>query len=95
MKNTNIITNLSASPEKKNETIALIEECFNYPTQYSFETDFYPLVNSKNAINNHILIDQHTNEVIAHVGVKKRLLNVGDETFSCVFTRRNWYKKIT
>jgi len=78
------ITNLKIAPNKRSETIALIEECFNYSPDYKFETDFYPLVSPENSPHNHILIDENTQQVVGHIGVKNRSLVVKDKAFPCL-----------
>lgn len=63
-------------------TLELIETAFNYPENKSFDQDFFPIFNSSNFSNNHIIINN--NKVIAHVGVKSRLMEVNDLDFPVV-----------
>lgn len=67
-----IQTNLEKSPEFAKETKELIEKSFGYDSNNSFDVDFYPLFNKENFKNCHILIDD--TKVIAHIGVKQRML---------------------
>ncbi|MBK23685.1 MAG: hypothetical protein CME70_06735 [Halobacteriovorax sp.] len=59
------------SPDLYDETLKLIENCFSYKKEYSYSTDFAPLMNSTNWKNLHILRDGE--KVVAHIGA--RVLN--------------------
>jgi len=63
---------LSKNPKLFEETNDLIEHSLNYPSKEKFAIDFYPVMNPDNFKNNHILIDQRTGKVIAHVGLNLR-----------------------
>lgn len=65
-------TTLAQNPELYNETIRVIEKSFNYPSDQSFKTDFYNLLEPNNHRHNHLLIDG--NNVVAHIGVNLREL---------------------
>lgn len=67
-----IQTNLEKSPQYIEQTKVLIESSFGYSSNHSFAVDFYPLFNPSNFKHCHILIDN--NQVIAHIGIKQRIL---------------------
>ncbi|MFZ8933506.1 MAG: GNAT family N-acetyltransferase [Bacteriovoracaceae bacterium] len=67
-----VITNLEESPYYRDQVIELIESSFGYSEKNSFIVDFYPLMNTKNQCNNHILIED--NKVIAHIGLSFRYI---------------------
>ncbi len=71
-----IQSTLAKSPEYYKDVIKLIEESLNYEAKYSFEKDFWPLINPNNHKNCHILIDKKSDKVVAHIGVKKRDIRV-------------------
>lgn len=73
------LTNLKESAQYIDKARELIEKSFEYPKQFSFNIDFYPLFNEANFQHCHILIDN--DEVIAHIGVKTKYLNIGSKTF--------------
>lgn len=62
-----MITTLKKNPEKFKETLDLIHEAFDYSTQNSFYTDFYPLINENNHANNFILLNNGS--VAGHIGL--------------------------
>ena len=64
------ISNLKVRPELYDQTIKLIESSFDYSKGESFQIDFFPLVEKKNAHHNFIL--EEGGEVLGHVGVKTR-----------------------
>lgn len=66
-------------PQKREETISLIERAFDYSSINSFETDFYPLMRTENASNNYILIED--NIVIGHIGVLYKSLVINEKSF--------------
>ena len=66
-------SNLELNPELIDQTLSLIEDCFEYSKENSFKVDFYPLFNPNNFKNCHILVDEN-NQVVAHIGQKKRTL---------------------
>ncbi|OFZ27100.1 MAG: hypothetical protein A2381_10610 [Bdellovibrionales bacterium RIFOXYB1_FULL_37_110] len=73
-----IISNLKKNPEVRLKVIHLIEESFNYTNRNQFKIDFYPLIAPSNAINNHILIEKSSGDVVAHIGVLPRFLKNKD-----------------
>lgn len=75
-----MIKTLKDFPNKRDETIKLIEKSFDYSKDNSFEIDFYPLMNEKNANNNYILLEE--NKVIGHIGVNYKELKIMDVNFS-------------
>lgn len=68
------ITTLEDEPERRTETIQLIEKAFGYSDLHQFAVDFFPLVGPNNAQNCHIVIDSESNKVVAHTAVLLRLL---------------------
>jgi predicted GNAT family N-acyltransferase len=66
------ITTLQANPEYYNQTLELIEQELKYPIEHSFAEDFYPLFNQNNTKNLYIAIKNK--KVVAHLGLKKRIL---------------------
>jgi len=74
-----IFTNLADSPQYIDKTITLIESSFEYLDENSFQIDFYPLIKKDNHNQCYILIDN--NEVLAHIGVKKRSLTINNKNF--------------
>lgn len=71
------LTNLATRPDKLMDTIDLIERCFQYSPQNSFQEDFFPLVEKRNLENCWILISEE-DQVIAHSGCMIRKLAVGN-----------------
>jgi predicted N-acetyltransferase YhbS len=78
------LTNLSARPDKYQDTLTLIEKEFNYSDEFSFEIDFYPLVKPSNRENLFILLNEN-DEVVAHLGVLEKSFKLGAKTFKCSF----------
>ncbi|MCK5884788.1 MAG: GNAT family N-acetyltransferase [Bacteriovoracaceae bacterium] len=68
------ITTLEEAPDRLDETVALIENGFNYPEGQNFVVDFAPLINESNFQNNHIIIDFTKNIIVGHIGVVLRRL---------------------
>jgi hypothetical protein len=66
------LTNLHESPEYIQKTLELIHESFEYKKEFSFDIDFYSLFNENNFHHCFILIKG--SEVVAHIGLKERLL---------------------
>lgn len=80
------ISTLMEAPERRQETLSLIEKAFKYSQPHQFAIDFYPLINPHNAQNCHIIIDPRTDRVIAHSAVLMRTLgNHGFKTNVAVF----------
>lgn len=72
-------TNLAEDPVYYKDTIKLIEEAFDYSVENRFDIDFYPLMEINNHSNCHIItIDD---EVVAHIGVLVKTINISNECF--------------
>ena len=71
------ITNLKETPQARAKTLALIEKSFGYQKPFSFQEDFFPLIEEKNHHNCFIMINEKE-EVIAHIGVKERFIRIKD-----------------
>lgn len=67
-----LFTTLHDKPDFVQKTVKLIETSFGYTNKHSFLIDFYPLLAKSNHKNCHIII--HENEVIAHIGVLRRVI---------------------
>jgi|GEM_PF-3983418 len=63
------LSTLEERPFLKNAAVKLIEQCFKYEPKFSFEIDFYPLINSKIFKNNHLLLNAQE-QVVGHIGIK-------------------------
>jgi predicted acetyltransferase len=74
------IISLNEEPSFYEATLKLIERSFQYKKPNSFETDFYPLINKENHQNCFIMVDENEN-VLAHIGVKKKFLTLKGEKF--------------
>ncbi len=74
------ICTLKNKPELYRNVIELIETGFTYPSEHSFERDFYPLMNKNNWHNCYILHNEK--EVISHIGVSERKISA----------QRNYFK---
>ena len=72
---------LSERPSCFEATIKLIEKSFGYQRENSFEIDFAPLVDKSNHHNCFILVDENDN-ILAHIGSKNRIFNLGNESFT-------------
>ena len=72
------ILNLADSPRFIMQTLTLIEQAFEYPSDQQFDTDFYPLFNKDNFQNCFVLVEE--DKVLAHIGVKLRKLQVNKQT---------------
>ncbi len=68
-----VLTTLSENPEYFEETILLIEEEFHYHQDNHFDIDFAPLVHPLNFENCFVIIDQESNQVVAHLSVCERI----------------------
>ncbi len=77
---TNKYTNLAKSPELEQKVLSLIEKSFDYSTENSFATDFYPLMNPNNHSNCHIILEG--NNPIAHIGVLNAAIEIKNKLFS-------------
>lgn len=75
---------LKDSPSYFEETIQLIEKSFHYKKPFSFKEDFAPLVDSSNHHNCFITIDEN-NKVIAHVGMKDKIIRVNGKDHAVCF----------
>lgn len=71
--------------EKINETISLIEDCFEYPDRYSFKEDFAPLFTTNNINNCRLLIEKKSQKIIGHIGVSPRDLIINEKSFPVSF----------
>jgi GNAT superfamily N-acetyltransferase len=69
-----LYTNLEKAPNFVQKTVDLIEKSFGYTSENSFQIDFYPLLKNSNHKNCHIIIEN--DEVIAHIGVLERRLEI-------------------
>ena len=74
------ISNLKASSHLYEETIALIEDAFEYNREHSFKIDFYPLMREGNRENCHILIKD--NKVVAHIGALQAGLSLNSNEYT-------------
>ena len=68
-------TTLKDSPSLLEETLRLIEKSFHYKKPYTFKEDFAPLMDTSNHHNCFIFTDEN-NKVIAHIGMKDKILRV-------------------
>jgi N-acetylglutamate synthase-like GNAT family acetyltransferase len=75
------ITTLKNTPSCFASAVKLIERSFQYPASQSFLIDFAPLMDESNHHNCFVLIDENE-KVLAHIGVKERVLRLGDKTFT-------------
>ena len=71
--------------EKINETISLIEDCFEYPDRYTFKEDFAPLFTTNNINNCRLLIEKKSQKIIGHIGVSHRDLIINEKSFPVSF----------
>lgn len=70
---------LKEKPSCFEATLKLIERAFQYKREFSFKTDFAPLVDESNHHNCFIYLDENEN-VLAHIGTKDvRILVDGNE----------------
>lgn len=74
------LNNLKDHPQFWDQTQALIEKSFKYRPEFSFEKDFVTLMNQENAHHLYILIENE--KVIAHLGVKRRDININNKKVS-------------
>lgn len=65
------IKKLSETPQLKEKVLKIIHQELKYGENNSFSRDFYPLFNSQN--HNHCYLALKGQEVIGHIGVKKRI----------------------
>lgn len=72
---------LSEKPSCFESTIALIERSFEYKSPNTFKVDFAPLIDKSNHHNCFIYVDENEN-VLAHIGVKERIITLGKKKFS-------------
>jgi GNAT superfamily N-acetyltransferase len=72
-----LYTNLEEVPNFVQKAVNLIENSFGYTAENSFAVDFYPLMKKSNYKNCHIIIDN--DEVIAHIGVLERQLEINNK----------------
>lgn len=70
------LKNLKSHPQYWQETTTLIEKAFKYRAPFRFEEDFITLMNSDNA--HHLYLLTENEQVIAHLGVKIRDLNINN-----------------
>jgi predicted acetyltransferase len=68
-----VYSTLNDKPHLAHKTVELIERCFNYNSEQHYNIDFYPLINSRNFLNCHIILGKNE-EVIGHIGVSPRSL---------------------
>ena len=73
------IFSLHERPELFDDSIKLIEECFDYARPHRFEVDFYPLVKKSNSRNLYVLLE--AGRVIAHLGFLPKKLKFGSATW--------------
>jgi predicted acetyltransferase len=66
------IIRLSEKPQYYTQAIELIEVSLGYTSEYHYNVDFYPLMNSSNHHNCYLLINGE--EVVGHIGIKTRSL---------------------
>lgn len=74
------ICRLSERPSCFEATIKLIEKSFHYKGPNSFEIDFAPLIDKSNHHNCFIMLDE-TENVVAHIGVKERIIRLANQEF--------------
>jgi predicted N-acetyltransferase YhbS len=77
------ITTLEKKPNVFEKCLKLIEKSFGYKNSHSFAVDFYPLVNDENHRNCFIITEG--DNVIAHIGVLKRIIKIGNHDFKVNF----------
>lgn len=65
---------ISLDEQYFDETLKLIEDCFQYKDENSFKNDFSFLFTDENLKNNKIIFDKTNNKVIGHFGICKRNL---------------------
>ncbi len=78
------IDTLKNHPEKVRETVTLIEDALHYKSLYSYEIDFYPLMNTDNHQNCFIVLNEKDEKVIAHTGIIKRKINLKGNLFDII-----------
>lgn len=71
-----MMINLKERPELFQKTLDLIEKCFQYKDEHSFAVDFAPLMDPSNWHHCFILLSEDQSEVIAHIGLKERELQL-------------------
>ena len=76
-------TRLSKHPSLYKSLISLIEEGFLYKAPYSFEEDFFPLIDESNWQNLHLLV--RGEEILAHIGFQPRQLIHQNQKAEVVF----------
>jgi predicted N-acetyltransferase YhbS len=76
-----VFSTLRQRPDLREATIALIEKSFSYQKDQKFDVDFAPLIAEENASQCHIIFEQETNEVVAHVGYLKRDLMINNRCY--------------
>lgn len=72
---------LKEKPSCFEATIKLIEKSFDYKSPNTFKIDFAPLIDKSNHHNSFIYIDENEN-VLAHIGVKERIITLGKKKFT-------------
>lgn len=77
------VVSLKERKDKWSEYIKLIEVSFGYQSPFSYNIDFYPLVNSLNYQNCYMLL--HQDEVIATCAYQPRKMVVKNKTFEIYF----------
>ncbi len=79
-KNFPAIFSLSEKPHLLGQTLALIEKSFGYQEPFRFDSDFAPLMASRNHSHNYILIDENE-YVMAHLGARVAKLKLHHQHF--------------
>tara|TARA_B100001971_G_scaffold213155_1_gene245455 strand:+ start:33196 stop:34161 length:966 start_codon:yes stop_codon:yes gene_type:complete len=74
------VTTLSTEPAKFTDTLSLIEKEFGYSSEFSFKTDFAPLMQESNFHNLYILLDN--DEVVGHTGLLLKEIEIGNTSYT-------------
>lgn len=72
-------TTLAKNPELFDQVIGLCESSFGYKNHQSFAIDFAPLMSVMNHEHNHVFLNDK-NQVIGHIGAKKRNITLAHNT---------------
>ncbi len=74
MKNNFLLTNLQEHSSRQKDLLSFIERCFQYEKSNSFLKDFAPLFSEDNFKNLFFIIEEKTQEIIAHAGALNKKL---------------------
>jgi predicted N-acetyltransferase YhbS len=74
--------NLKGHPHYYQQTLKLIEKSFGYKEDHSFAIDFAPLMDQSNWHHCFILLNESQDQVIAHIALKERTLQINDSSYA-------------